>query len=206
MTRTYWLGGVIIAFAAVMTICVGLFLWYVLSPRWAGTPPAPTVIAVSEATASSTVTVDVPAAPTPRRTPSATTGNQPSPTVEPDATREPVPPRPGVADLPEESPLPAQEEEIIVNTLEAVQGTTIPQRDLYDIAIRFGRIPADTPRAVSEVDPGYRLGDVLTFNVSNIATEENFTADATLRAQTPHASWWVANDVTVNQAALEASA
>ncbi len=120
--------------------------------------------------------------------------------IEPDATRAPQPTVP-----PPDATAPAATDETRA-TLDLLRAVPIPQRDLHAIAIRLGRVPADTPRVVSASDPGYQLGDTLTFNVSNTVTEETFTAPATLRAQTAHASWWVANEMTVNQAGLDASA
>ncbi|MBA3534854.1 MAG: immune inhibitor A [Ardenticatenales bacterium] len=92
------------------------------------------------------------------------------------------------------------------STLAEVEAALIPPRDLFEIAMRFGRIPADTPRVVSEVDPGYTLGDDLTFFVSDVDSGEYFEVEATLRAQTAHASWWVESGAEVDQADLDASA
>ncbi len=94
----------------------------------------------------------------------------------------------------------------IETTLRVLEQTELPERDLYALAIRFGKIPADTPRFSSDTDPAYTVGDEITFTVSNLATQENFQADATLRAQTAHANWWVQNEVDVDQDDLDASA
>ena len=91
-------------------------------------------------------------------------------------------------------------------TLQTLQSTNLPIRDLYDIAVSFGKISDDEPRVASESDPGYQVGDILTFNVSNMTTDENLKVDATLLYQTAHASWWVDNRVEVNQEDLESSA
>ncbi len=91
-------------------------------------------------------------------------------------------------------------------TLETLQSTSLPIRDLYDIAVNFGKIPANAPRVASESDPGYQVGDVLEFNVSNVNTNENLKVDATLQYQTAHASWWVDNNLEVNEEDLASSA
>lgn len=105
---------------------------------------------------------------------------------------------------PTEEPTVSREE--IEATLRVLEQTILPERDLYELALRFGKIPADTPRIASENDPGHQVGDELTFTVSNLATQENFQAEATLRAQTDHANWWVHNEVEVDQEDLDASA
>ncbi len=131
-----------------------------------------------------------------------------APPVEPAPTHEPTPPLPSatISAQPTLEPPSPTEEAIERDTLAAVEAALIPQRDLYEIALRLGQIAPDTPRVVSESDPGYQMGDRLTFNVSNMTTQENFEVEAALRAQSAHASWWVATDVTVNQRDLESSA
>jgi len=91
-------------------------------------------------------------------------------------------------------------------TLQTLQSTSLPIRDLYDIAVSFGKISADESRVASESDPGYQVGDTLVFNISNVTTNENLKVDATLTYQTAHASWWVDNNLEVNQEDLESSA
>ena len=140
-----------------------------------------------------------------RPRPTATQTRQPSPTpetpIEPDATREPVPTLAQPTSVPRATV--AREEPSL--TLEQIEAAVLPPRDLFEIAIRFGKIPSDTLRA-SETDPAYTIGTRQTFTVFNVDTEEHFEAEAELRAQTEHASWWVAVDAEVEQADLEASA
>jgi immune inhibitor A len=160
------------------------------------TPAPPTVVSTSRPS-----NTEAPA--TPAENPTE------APTEEPTEA-----PTEAVTEVPTEEPTPAPEttatrevsQEDIQATLRVLEQTELPDRDLYALAIRFGKIPADTPRIASETDPGYVVGDELTFTVSNIATQENFQADATLRAQTDHANWWVHNEVDVDQEDLDASA
>lgn len=91
-------------------------------------------------------------------------------------------------------------------TLQTLQAAFLPIRDLYDIAVSFGKISADESRVASESDPGYQVGDTLVFNISNATTNENLKVDATLQYQTAHASWWVADNFEVNQEDLASSA
>lgn len=91
-------------------------------------------------------------------------------------------------------------------TLQTLQSTFLPIRDLYDIAVSFGKISADDSRVASESDPDYQVGDTLVFNVSDVTRNENLKVDATLLYQTAHASWWVADNFEVNQEDLESSA
>lgn len=97
-------------------------------------------------------------------------------------------------------------EEMLTITLNAIEETIVSERDLYELAITFGKIPDNTPRIISEAEPAYQLGDIVEFTVSNFITEEDFQVEATLQAQTAHASWWVSNNVKANKEGLDASA
>ncbi len=139
--------------------------------------------------------------PRPPATPTRQPSQTPETPIEPDATREPVPTLAQPTSVPRATV--AREEPSL--TLEQIEAAVLPPRDLFEIAIRFGKIPSDTLRA-SETDPAYTIGTRQTFTVFNVDTEEHFEAEAELRAQTEHASWWVAVDAQVEQADLEASA
>lgn len=158
-------------------------------------PPPPTRASATLPPATEEATVAPSEVPTEEATEAPTQAPTEAPTEEP--PEEPTA---------EATAAPEVSQEAIEATLRVLEETDLPDRDLYALAIRFGRIPADTPRIASESDPGYQVGDERTFTVSNIATQENFQADATLRAQTDHANWWVHDEVEVDQDDLEASA
>lgn len=91
-------------------------------------------------------------------------------------------------------------------TAALLAGATVPERDLIDLAhrLRGVPIPADlTPRADA---PGYELGDVVTFWLHNVETNEFFTTDAALSYVTPHAYWWIEKGYSVPADDLEQSA
>lgn len=171
-----------------------LMMLFACRPEATVTTPIPaptqavTETVAEEATAAPTDTAE----PTEEAVPTDTAEPAETPVPEPSATTE--------------ATEVVESQEDIEATFRVLEQTELPARDLYELAVRFGKIPGDTPRIVSETDPGYQLGDELTFTVSNIATGEAFEAPATLRAQTDHANWWVANDVDADQEDLDASA
>lgn len=172
------------ALVLLLCLCGGLLVWQARPLFTSSLTPTPAVV---RATAPAATRTALPTA-TARVAETATVVTEASPLP---ATPPPLSPTP---------------DETLRSTLEAVMGTTLPVRDLYDLAIRFGRIDASTPRVVRESDPGYTMGDTLTFTVSNLAESQTFQVEATLRAQSDHASWWVESSATVNQTDLEASA
>jgi immune inhibitor A len=90
-------------------------------------------------------------------------------------------------------------------TLSALEGAMLPQRDLLELAGRLGgqdiRLPAATPTPVA-----YRLGDAETFWVHDTFTASYFRTTAILRYETEHAYWWVEEGYVVDARALERSA
>ncbi|MGB0383415.1 MAG: hypothetical protein ACPGWR_01205 [Ardenticatenaceae bacterium] len=156
-------------------------------------------------TATTFLKVEPSKTPTAKAAPPTTAPSSPTPTSDGEggggALADPVEP-----DTSEPEQGTSEPESGALQTLNALQSAFIPIRDLYEIGISFGKISASEPRVASEVDPGYQIGDTLVFNVSNSNTDENFETEATLRAQTAHASWWVDNNVEINQEDLDASA
>ncbi len=163
-------------------------------PSTISLPVAPT----STAAATTVVEQEIPTLAASATATTAATATNPASTKTPPPSATPSPEPPAAT--------ATETREDIEATFRLLEQTDLPARDLYELAVRFSKIPADTPRIVSETDPGYQIGDVVNFNVSNIATGEAFDVDATLRAQTAHGNWWVANDVEADQEDLEVSA
>ena len=190
MSRTQ---GLAVGLAGVMVLCscIGLIVAAGVGIYYGSTPPVAVTATVmrSDSPRGTAVALPRPTAPKVSATPTPPANVQATPTAE--QTRLIV----------DEALLNRAEQ-----TLQAIEQAEMPQRDLFEIAVRLQRIPNDSPRVVSESDPGYQLGDTLRFNVANLEDETNEEQEATLRAQTDHANWWVANDVSIDQAELEASA
>jgi immune inhibitor A len=96
---------------------------------------------------------------------------------------------------------PGSETEMLLET------TTIPVRDLHDLAIRLSGMTPDTPRTVNpEGPPDYVVGDRRTFHVSNVDTDQRFDVNAVLEYSTEHVYMWVEEGVGFDRDDLEAAA
>ncbi len=112
-------------------------------------------------------------------------------------SREPTPSPQVVVRTPE----PVEQE-----TLQAIARTSLPERDLLDLAERLKGLPGPLPRTRTEAPPTYELGDQQVFWVHNVNTNAFFTATASLSYETPHAYWWVEDGSEVSAQDLAASA
>ena len=85
----------------------------------------------------------------------------------------------------------------------------LPPADLFDLTRRLrGRdgLPAREFEPVRTSPPDELVGTVREFWTYDFDAKKNVRVNATLRVMTDHAKWWVANDVTADDAALRASA
>lgn len=126
-------------------------------------------------------------------------------------TNTPVPPTATPAASPTAAPSPSPTAASDTSTddfdsLAAIEQTTIPVRDLYELGIRFGKISPDTPRVVRESAPPREVGDTEDFRVSDVSSGEYFTVTAVLRYETPHAYWWIEEGYEVPEQELQKSA
>lgn len=138
----------------------------------------------------------------------------PAPTALATPSAEPTPVRvPSITPiLPTASPVSTEtaartpESDAGADTLTTIQQSTIPIRDLYDLALRFGKIPPDTSRVVRTSPPDRAIGDTETFSVADISSGSHFTVTARLRYETPHAYWWVEEGYEIREEDLRDSA
>ncbi len=112
-------------------------------------------------------------------------------------TRSTATPPPDETPTPRETPVPHE-------TLRTVEQAVLPVRDLFDLAVRFGRVSS----TMSRVQPSgpYEEGDRETFWIGNIEYNRVFTTTAVLRLKTEHAYWWVEETYEVPLADIEQSA
>lgn len=90
------------------------------------------------------------------------------------------------------------------STLELLQTTIVPRRDLVDLAQRLmgvTTIPAP-PTSARELE----VGEIVTFSADNVSEDYNFSFDAELVYKTPHVYMFVEVGQQVDRAALGASA
>ncbi len=92
-------------------------------------------------------------------------------------------------------------------SMEAVlHDTVIPERDLFDLAIRLKRVPAGAPRVIGGDVIQRTVGDQQTFWISDQTASSYFQVTATLRYATPHVYMWVENGYNVSDADIRRSA
>jgi len=92
-------------------------------------------------------------------------------------------------------------------TAELLASTTVPVRDLHDLAIRLLGLPADTPRTInSSGSPDYPVGTSRIFHVSNVDTDEQFDINAILEYKTEHVYMWVEEGADFDQDDLSEAA
>lgn len=91
-------------------------------------------------------------------------------------------------------------------TARALAQTTIPQRDLFELAVRLqGLSPAIVATTGSPTN-SYSLGDSQIFWLHRVQTNSYYTTTATLAYETPHAYWWIEDGQSVDPQELEESA
>jgi immune inhibitor A len=126
-----------------------------------------------------------------------------TPTPVPVIVRTPVPtPVPPPTPLNTRTPTPP----LPLTTEEMLALEPVPQRNPRELAQQFKDPGGPIPVVVNSTPPTYRLGDIETFWVSNIDTDENFQITAELRYVLPHVYMWVQEGYEVDQSALERSA
>ena len=91
------------------------------------------------------------------------------------------------------------------DTLEMLEETQIPQRDLVSLAQRLLKA-GEIPLVVRETPYAYQIGAEELFWVSNLDTDEHSQITATLVTITPHLYVWVEKGAQVDLDALRASA
>jgi immune inhibitor A len=117
----------------------------------------------------------------------ACSGGSPSPTPTPQPSPTPSP-MPTAASTPTPSP-PATDEP--------------PERDLFDLALRFRGLPPDTPRLARDAPFDYSLGDREELSIVDISGASQRTASASLRHITDHAYFFVEDGAQVAASTLQ---
>jgi len=131
-----------------------------------------------------------------------------TPTAPLSPTPYPSTPTPSPTRPPRPTPTPTGEATAIpsLSTEEQLAQTVLPTRDLRDLALRLRPHVGDIPVVVNPTPPHYEVGDVETFWVSNVDTDEHFQIEAVLRVKLPHVYMWVEKGVDVDLEDLERSA
>lgn len=93
-----------------------------------------------------------------------------------------------------------------VLTEEQLNAVDVPQRDLRLLAMQLRPGVGEIPEIVNTTPPVYQLGQVITFTVTNVDTNEHSEIDAELRYQTPHVNMWVERGAQVDENDLQRSA
>jgi immune inhibitor A len=120
----------------------------------------------------------------------------------------PAPPVGGTT-TPEPTPAISRESvgDVGPETVELLEMTDVPVRDLHDLAIRLRGLSPDTLRTVNPGgSPDYSVGTRRLFHVSNVDTDEQFDIQATLEYKTEHVYMWVEEGVRFDQDELAAAA
>ncbi len=106
-------------------------------------------------------------------------------------------------EIPETPEISRPETSPSLDTLKTLEEAVVPENDLMDLACRLKNL-CGFPRIVPSGP--YQKGDHLKFWVTNVDTNQSFQIDATLLAVTPHAYFWVQDDVSFSQKKLDALA
>jgi immune inhibitor A len=97
-------------------------------------------------------------------------------------------------------------DENMLSTAELLRQTTIPERDLYALASRL-KSADPGPRVVNQEPPRFEIGQQQSFWINDEALSDTYLEiQATLRYMTPHVYMWVQDDLTLDQAGIEAAA
>ncbi|MFC2037052.1 hypothetical protein ACFLYD_03650 [Chloroflexota bacterium] len=91
-------------------------------------------------------------------------------------------------------------------TARLLADSTLPARDLNDLAYRLQGIPTYAATTSPDGAPDYELGDALSFWIHDVRTNSFFSTTATLHHETPHVYWWVEEGYDVLTEDLERSA
>lgn len=129
-------------------------------------------------------------------------GRQVQPILENYVTRTPEPPI-EVDRPPLEAESPAGES--VLNTLEVLKTTFVPENDVYDLSCRL-RGMCNLPRTLPSPSVDRQIGEKQSFWVTNLDTNKNFQIKATLRYVTPHAYFWIQDGLKYKDADLKALA
>ena len=78
-----------------------------------------------------------------------------------------------------------------------------PDRDLFDLAVRFRGLTADTPRTARQTPYNYQVGDQVEITILNLDRPGLKTITATARQVTDRAYFFVEDGVQVNSATLQ---
>src|SRR3990170_8248154 len=78
-----------------------------------------------------------------------------------------------------------------------------PDRDLFDLAVRFRGLPADAPRAARQTPYTYEAGDREEFTITDLDRPGYKTITATVRLITERAYFFVEEGVQVDDATLQ---
>ena len=87
-----------------------------------------------------------------------------------------------------------------------LRSVEVPSHDPRDAAVRLRPDVDEVPLVVNPTPPSYEEGDVITFWVSNVDTDENFQIEAELAVKSKHLYMWVETDADVDVDALRRSA
>jgi immune inhibitor A len=97
-------------------------------------------------------------------------------------------------------------DEDMLSTAEMLRETTIPRRDLYDLATRLQSADPG-PRVVNAEPPHFEIGQRETFWINDEELSDTYLqTQATLRYIGPHLYMWVEDGLTLDQAGIEAAA
>jgi immune inhibitor A len=102
--------------------------------------------------------------------------------VAPTASQDPTP----IATRASRQPLAIEDE-----TARVLANSTLPERDLFDLAHRLQGLPEPLDWQPPQSPPQYELGDVVDFWIHDEQSNQFFTSTATLAYATSHAYWWV---------------
>jgi len=81
--------------------------------------------------------------------------------------------------------------------------TDLPQRDIYELAMRYKRVQGPIKKVVNDAPPQWQVGDTATFWVHYQNPDRYGQVQATLRYITPHVCAWVEDGQRVADADLK---
>ena len=93
-----------------------------------------------------------------------------------------------------------------VLTEEQLNAVDVPQRDLRLLAMELRPDVGEIPEIVNAEPPNYQVGQVITFTVTNVDSNQHSDIEAELRYQTPHVNMWVERGARVDDDDLRSSA
>ena len=111
--------------------------------------------------------------------------------------------------VPRPAPAPTEAAVASEDLTAALATKPLPVADLFDLTRRLkgqDGTPAAPFVAARQAPPNESVGTSAPFWTYDFDAKKNVKVTATLRILGEHAKWWVANDVTVDQAALQTTA